>query len=482
MVTRYRQFCMCFLAGCLLAVPALAQPTTMTYQGVLRDATGDTVDDGAYAMEFRIYDGGGTMLWSESHGAVVVTSGVFSVELGSSSPLGALFADNSGAQLALEIAADTGAGLETFAPRVPLTSAPYAFMAAEAGSIDWSDIANMPGGFADGMDDGVTGVAAGTGLTGGGASGSVTLDVDFAGTGAADTASRSDHTHTAGDITGPIDADTLDGLDSVDLDNTDDIAAHNALASAHPAIRSEIDTDIDAHDVDGAAHADIRTEIDTDIDAHDVDGAAHADIRADITSAAVPLGTILPVFLGLPGVPSVTQLRDRGWAQCDGTSPADQGITGSGISSTPNINGNNYFIRGGNVAGGTQAGQVGDHNHTGSFSGGSTSAAPDHTHRVAGNTSGVGNHQHTQYVTANSGSNPSGDLRQDWDGDPGTLSTYYHTQTGGAGAHSHSFDVTSYGGGGHSHTVSGNVTVGTHNPGGETRPKNITLVFFMKVL
>lgn len=43
----------------------------------------------------------------------------------------------------------------------------------------------------------ITGVIAGTGLTGGGTSGQVTLAVNFSGTGAATTAARSDHTHYA---------------------------------------------------------------------------------------------------------------------------------------------------------------------------------------------------------------------------------------------------------------------------------------------
>lgn len=41
----------------------------------------------------------------------------------------------------------------------------------------------------------ITGVSPGPGLTGGGSSGSVTLNVDFAGTGSANTAARSDHMH-----------------------------------------------------------------------------------------------------------------------------------------------------------------------------------------------------------------------------------------------------------------------------------------------
>ncbi|MBD3344447.1 MAG: hypothetical protein GF401_05240, partial [Chitinivibrionales bacterium] len=75
---------------------------------------------------------------------------------------------------------------------------------AKIDSVDWHRIKNMPDGFSDGVDNessggttsGITGVGAGPGLTGGGASGNVELSVDFAGTGTLNTVSRSDHTHS----------------------------------------------------------------------------------------------------------------------------------------------------------------------------------------------------------------------------------------------------------------------------------------------
>ncbi len=110
----------------LLAGAASADASSILYQGLLRDSSGTAVSDGAYAMEFSIWDAatGGTMLWTESNGAVAVSEGAYLVLLGGSTPFGALFADQDA--LWLQVAADIGAGLEVFGPRVPLNSAPYA--------------------------------------------------------------------------------------------------------------------------------------------------------------------------------------------------------------------------------------------------------------------------------------------------------------------------------------------------------------------
>lgn len=99
---------------------SLAQiPQTLSYQGVLSDASGTAVADGNYNLTFKLYESAtsGPLVWEETQG-VTVTSGIFSVVLGSSTLLDLPF----NKQYWLGIALDGGSELQ---PRIQLTSAAY---------------------------------------------------------------------------------------------------------------------------------------------------------------------------------------------------------------------------------------------------------------------------------------------------------------------------------------------------------------------
>ncbi len=114
----------------LVGVVALsfAVPSTINYQGKLTDASGVALN-GYYSMEFRIYDAptGGTLLWTETHSSVEVTKGLFAVVLGETNPIDLPFDD----QYYLEIVVNS----DVLSPRLPLTTAPYAFRAQIADSV-----------------------------------------------------------------------------------------------------------------------------------------------------------------------------------------------------------------------------------------------------------------------------------------------------------------------------------------------------------
>ena len=122
-------------------------PGIITYQGSLTTPNGDPQASGTYDMEFKLWGAasGGTMYWMESHGgvnAVVVTNGVFSVNLGSITPFpGGLFSQTPA--LWLEVAADVdGNGMATdeiYSPRVQFTAPPYAFHSDNADKVDGLD-------------------------------------------------------------------------------------------------------------------------------------------------------------------------------------------------------------------------------------------------------------------------------------------------------------------------------------------------------
>ncbi|MBN1480275.1 tail fiber domain-containing protein [candidate division KSB1 bacterium] len=124
---------------CVVTSVVFAQiPQTISYQGVLSDATGAPVADGNYTLVFKLYASatGGTALWTETQ-TVTVTSGVLDAVLGSLTPLNLPFTQPY--WLGITINNQTGELL----PRIELTSAAYSLSARTVpdGSINSQKIA-----------------------------------------------------------------------------------------------------------------------------------------------------------------------------------------------------------------------------------------------------------------------------------------------------------------------------------------------------
>jgi hypothetical protein len=110
------------LCTALAAGPAMATvPSTLSYQGVLTDGSGNLVADGAYNLTFNLYtvSSGGSSIWTESDTSVPVTKGGFNVVLGNVTPLSSLAFD-----VKYYLGITVGAGPE-LTPRVELTASPY---------------------------------------------------------------------------------------------------------------------------------------------------------------------------------------------------------------------------------------------------------------------------------------------------------------------------------------------------------------------
>ncbi|MBN1827299.1 MAG: hypothetical protein JW958_13655 [Candidatus Eisenbacteria bacterium] len=119
-------FCLLFFASLLHA----AVPGLMNYQGVLTDAGGAIVPDGDYDVFFAIYKDSvdADSVWCESR-TVTVEEGVFSVILGSLSPLTENTFEDTPRWMGITVESDP-----EMTPRMKITAVPWAIRAAVADS------------------------------------------------------------------------------------------------------------------------------------------------------------------------------------------------------------------------------------------------------------------------------------------------------------------------------------------------------------
>ncbi|MBK7141072.1 MAG: hypothetical protein IPH75_03195 [bacterium] len=126
------------ICAALLLVVAISLSTiasdNLNYQGRLTDASGTAVPDASYSLTFRVFSAlsGGSALWTETHPAVVTSGGLFTVLLGSITPLDLASLGTGNLYLEIQVASST-----PLTPRTLLSSVPKATSAGKlTGSVE----------------------------------------------------------------------------------------------------------------------------------------------------------------------------------------------------------------------------------------------------------------------------------------------------------------------------------------------------------
>ncbi len=104
----------------------LFSPRLINYQGYLTDTLGNPITNPSVSMAFAIFDAAsaGNQKWTETQGSISVTRGIFSVLLGSVTPIpDSVFTASVSRYLQLTVAG------QVLTPRTRIISAPYAYTA-----------------------------------------------------------------------------------------------------------------------------------------------------------------------------------------------------------------------------------------------------------------------------------------------------------------------------------------------------------------
>jgi len=124
---------------CLLSFSAQAVPKLINCQGRLTDSEGVSLS-GTYMIRFKLFADvtGGSALWSEQQDVTIV-DGIYNVQLGSVNALSVSLFDQEALYLEVEIF-HSSTGWETLSPRQQLTSAAFAINADRLDGVEAADL------------------------------------------------------------------------------------------------------------------------------------------------------------------------------------------------------------------------------------------------------------------------------------------------------------------------------------------------------